>query len=165
MAETVHLNLKASGNDIYGESTQTSLGRENTIECIFFDYSVHTGKAGSSGLATGKRQYSPIVIRKRIDKSTPLLLKALTENQVVEGSFLFYRPNQAGDGTTEQYFTIEIKKAKIASIRNWVPNTLSPESSNLPALEELSFVFGSISITYTNGGISHEDSISTRTAS
>lgn len=35
MAETVHLFLNAAGSDVQGESTQTSPGRENSIECLF----------------------------------------------------------------------------------------------------------------------------------
>ena len=46
MAETVHLYLKANGADVKGESTQHSLGRENSIECvpvdIFSEMSVRT---------------------------------------------------------------------------------------------------------------------------
>jgi len=35
---------------------------------------------GGSGLPTGKRIHKPLIVLKRIDKSTPLLAKALTEN-------------------------------------------------------------------------------------
>ena len=34
----------------------------------------------ASGLPTGKRQHAPFKIRKRVDKATPLLAKALTNN-------------------------------------------------------------------------------------
>ena len=37
MAETVHLFLKANGTDIKGESTQTSLGRADSIECVYYE--------------------------------------------------------------------------------------------------------------------------------
>jgi len=36
MAQTVHLFLKVNGEDVQGESSQTSEGRENSIECTFF---------------------------------------------------------------------------------------------------------------------------------
>ncbi|HEY0092996.1 MAG TPA: type VI secretion system tube protein Hcp, partial [Archangium sp.] len=101
MAETVHLFLKANGADIPGESTQKSLGRENSIECVYYEQEVVTARERGSGLATGRRQYSPLLIRKRIDKSSPLLVKALVENAVVEGKLMFFRPNPTGDGTTE----------------------------------------------------------------
>ena len=157
MAETVHLFLKANGQDIAGESSQISMGRENSIECVFFESGVRTAREAGSGMATGRRQYEPLMIRKRIDKSTPLIAKALVENQVIEGKFKFFRPNPTGDGTTEQFYTIEIKKGRIASQRQWNPDTIVPASSMEPSLEEVTFVFHTIVWTYTNGGVTHED--------
>jgi type VI secretion system secreted protein Hcp len=157
MAETVHLYLKANGSDIQGESSQTSLGRENSIECVFFESGVRTAREAGSGMATGRRQYEPLLIRKRIDKSTPLIAKSLVENQVIEGTFKFFRPNPTGDGTTEQFYTIKITKGRVASQRQWVPDTIVPASSLEPPLEEVAFVFHTIEWTYTNGGITHQD--------
>jgi type VI secretion system secreted protein Hcp len=157
MAETVHLYLKANGSDIQGEPTQTSLGRENSIECVYFKSSVRTAREAGSGMATGRRSYEPIIIRKRIDKASPLIYKALCENQVIDGVFKFFRPNPTGDGTTEQFYTIEIKKGRVASFNATSPDCIEPASSNDPPLEEIAFVFHTISWTYTNGGVSHED--------
>ena len=157
MAETVHLYLKANGSDIQGESSQTSLGRQDSIECVFFESGVRTAREAGSGMATGRRQYEPLLIRKRIDKSTPLIAKSLCENQVIEGTFKFFRPNPTGDGTTEQFYTIKITKGRIASQRQWVPDTIVPASSLEPPLEEVAFVFHTIEWTYTNGGITHQD--------
>lgn len=157
MAETVHLYLKANGTDIAGESTQTSLGRENSIECVYFKFAVKTAREAGSGMATGRRQYEPLLVRKRIDKSTPLLMKALCENQVVEGVFKFFRPNPTGDGTTEQFYTVAFKQGRVASVQHVNPDTIVPATSTDPPLEEISFVFHTISWTYTNGGVTHED--------
>ena len=157
MAETVHLYLKANGTDIQGESTQTSLGRENSIECLYFEQAVKTAREAGSGMATGRRQYEPLLIRKRIDKSTPLIAKALVENQVIEGIFKFFRPNPTGDGTTEQFYTVSIKQGRVNSQKQYVPDTIVPATSTEPPLEEISFVFHTIKWVFTNGGVEHED--------
>lgn len=157
MAETVHLFLKANGADIKGDSTQTSLGREGSIEILSFVADVITARETGSGLATGRRQYQPIMIRKRVDKSTPLLLKALCENQVIEGAFKFFRPNLTGDGTTEQFFTINIKKGRVNSHKIINPDTFNPASANQPTMEEVTFVFHTIDWTITDGGVTHTD--------
>src|SRR5688500_13035723 len=112
MAESVHLKLKTTTGPIEGESTQASMGREDTIECVYYEHAVKTAREAGSAMATGRRQYSPIIIRKRIDKSSPLLAKALGTNEVVEGEFLFFRPNPAGDGKTQQFFTVKITNAR-----------------------------------------------------
>ena len=161
MAETIHLFLKANGTDIKGESSQNSLGRQDSIECLYFEHLVQTARDAGSGMATGKRQYSPIIIRKRIDKSSPLLLKALVENQAVTGVFKFFRPNPAGDGTTEQFYTVSFKAGRITSIKQYVADTFVA-TNNYPPLEEVAITFNNINLTYTNGGITQEDTINAR---
>jgi type VI secretion system secreted protein Hcp len=158
MAETVHLYLKANGADIQGESSQTSLGRENSIECVYFESAVKTAREAGSGRATGRRQYEPMLFRKRIDKSSPLLAKALVNNEVIEGVFKFFRPNPTGDGTTEQFYTIAVKQGRVATIKVWSPDSIEPATSTWPQMEEVSFVFHTIQWRYENGGIEHEDS-------
>ncbi len=157
MAETVHLYLKSNGEDIQGESTQISLGRENSIECVSFVDSVRTAREKSSGLATGRRTYEPIVIRKRIDKSSPLLARSMCNNEVTEGVFKFFRPAPAGDGTTEHFFTVEFTEGRIASLRRTSPDTMDPASALEAPTEELAFVFGGITWTYEPTGASHND--------
>ena len=157
MAETVHLYLKANGADIKGESSQHSLGRENSIECLYFEQAVKTAREAGSGMASGRRQYEPLLIRKRIDKSSPLIAKALVENQVIEGNFKFFRPNPTGDGTTEQFFTVQVKQGRVASQKLYVPDTIVPATSTEPPLEEVSFVFHTITWTFEDGGITHTD--------
>ena len=126
MAETVHLYLKSNGEDIQGESTQTSIGRETSIECLYFCDNVRTAREKGSSLATGRRTFEPIKFNKRIDKASPLLARSLCNNEVIEGVFKFFRPNPAGDGTTEHFFTIEFAEGRVASIKR-VLNTISAQ--------------------------------------
>jgi type VI secretion system secreted protein Hcp len=158
MAETVHLFLKANGSQIKGDSTQESLGRKDSIECVAFDQSVTTAREAGTGMMTGRRQYQPLKIVKRIDRASPLIMKALTNNEKIDGVFKFFRPNPTGDGTTEQFYTVEIKDGHVASVKELVQNTLEPDLANHPPLEEVAFVFHTISWTFTNGGVQHEDS-------
>jgi type VI secretion system secreted protein Hcp len=162
MAMTVHLSLKANGVDIQGDSTILSMERENTIECLAFTDSVRTAREASTGMASGERTYEPIKIVKRIDKSSPLLAKALCNNEVIEGVFKFYRPNPAGDGTTEQYFTVEIRQGRVSSITRVSPDVIDPASANAPPTEEVSFVFGYIGWSYIPDGVEHVDEWSQR---
>ncbi len=163
MAQTVHLSLKAAGNEVQGESSIQSMERENTIECLSFEDSVRTAREASSGMATGDRSYDPIKIVKRIDKSSPLIAKALCDNQQIEGVFRFFRPSPTGDGTTQQFFTIEIAEGRVASIRRISPDVIDPASASAPPTEEISFVFGKITWRYEEGGVTHVDQWSQRT--
>ncbi|MCL5105338.1 MAG: type VI secretion system tube protein Hcp [Armatimonadetes bacterium] len=154
-AETVHLYLKISGADVNGESTQTSLGREGSIECVYYEHSIgSTTQNVAAGRAAGKGepQYNPIVIRKRIDKSSPLLLKAVAQGQPVEGIFKFFRPNPTGDGTTEQFYTVQFQGGRVDSVKQYVPDTIEPASSTMPPIEEVTFSYSSVTFTYTSTG-------------
>ncbi len=157
MAETIHLFLKVNGKAVQGESTQRSLGRENSIECLEYTQEATTAREAGTALATGRRSYNPLVIRKRIDKSSPLIIKALCKNEVVEGEFKFFRASLTGDGTTEQFYTVKIEQARVATVKQLVDDT-SPGGANAPPMEEVSFVFHTITWTYTNGGVEHKDS-------
>ena len=163
MALTVHLNLTAAGAEIQGESSIHTMDRENTIECVYFEDAVRTARERSTGMATGDRTYEPIMFRKRIDKSSPLIAKALCNNEVIEGTWKFFRPSPAGDGTTQHFFTVSVKEGRVGSVKRVSPDCLDPASSAAPPLEEVSIVFGYIEWTYEDGGVSHADHWSQRT--
>lgn len=163
MAMTVHLYLTANGTKIDGDSTIESLDRADSIECLSFEDSVRTAREHAHGMASGERTYEPIRIVKRIDKSSPLLAKALCNNEVIEATFKFFRPSPAGDGTTEQFFTVEIQEGRIASITRVSPDVIDPASANAPPTEEVSFVFGYIRWAYEPDGVEHIDHWSQRT--
>lgn len=158
MAETVHLFLKAGDTDIKGDSSQTSLGREDSIECTSFESIVKAKRDAASGMATGRRVFDPLLIRKRIDKATPLISKAMCNNEKIHGVFRFFRPNPAGDGTTEQFFTVEIDEGRIAGQKIVSPDVMrSDEATDFP-LEEVTFTFNKITWTHEPKGPSHVDS-------
>ena len=162
MAQTVHLYLTANGTKIDGESTIESLDRADSIECLSFEDSVRTAREASSGMASGDRTYEPIRITKRKGKSSPLLAKALCNNEVIECEFKFFRPNPAGDGTTEHFFTVAIQEGRVASITRVSPDVIDPASASAPPTEEVTFVFGYIRWCYEADGIEHIDHWSQR---
>jgi type VI secretion system secreted protein Hcp len=158
MAETVHLSLKSNGNNIEGESSQHDLDRDKTIECLIFRDSVRTARELGSRAAVGRRVHEPIEITKRIDASSPLLAKALCRNEKIEGTFRFYRPSPSGDGTTEQFFTVEITDGRVDSIERHSPSALDPAVSKAPPLETIRFVYHSIRWVYEPSGAEYVDS-------
>jgi len=158
MAQTVHFFLKVNGEDVQGESSQISEGRENSIECTYFESEAMTAREVQTGMATGRRQHKPLLIKKAIDKSTPLIAKALTKNSKIDGEFKFYRPNPAGDGTTQHFYTVKISNGRVGhqKMSNQWSRPGDPHTD--PAQEEVSFVFQTIMWRYEDGGIEHEDS-------
>ena len=66
--------------EIKGDVTQA--GREDSILVKRYGYSVSTAYDATTGLPSGKRQHRPVQILKEIDSATPLLFKAMTQNQI-----------------------------------------------------------------------------------
>jgi len=156
----VNLFLKANGNDIAGEpeSFEGAAGSlADSIEYLCFMDDVTTAREAGSALATGERRYSPVRILKRVDKSTPLIAKALSMNEVIEGKFEFRRPSPVGDGTREHYFTIQIFNGRVDSIQRTSPDVTELNTPR-PMQEWVSFVFEKIIWTHVPGGTEHQDS-------
>ena len=157
MAQTVHLKLKIGGNDTPGESSIASLGRADTIECSAFDYGV-TLPRESSGKQTGRRIHDTVKVTKFIDKTTPLILKALCMNEVCELEFMFFQPNKTGAGDEEHFYTVKLANAYVAKLTQHSEDpTLGGELAP-PMTEHVEWVFQDIWWTYLDGGVEHHDS-------
>ena len=154
MAETVHLYLKLNSADIQGESSVTSLGRANSIEILSWSWGAEAPSSTGGG-ATAKPIMGEVKFVQRIDKSTPLLFKGFTNNEVALGVFKFFRPNPTGDGTTEQFFTFEGQQGKITSLNEWTPDSINPATAVMPNLVQFTMFFSRVIQTYANGGITH----------
>ncbi len=157
-AETVHLTLVGKNQGwIKGESTQVSLGRENTIECVAYTQMVVMEPDPKTGAAGEVRDHFPITILKRLDKSSPLLYRAWRTGEPCTATFRFFRPNPTGDGTTQQYFTVVLRGARISGLRREVPNTFEPATSTLPVVERVSFTYGDYIEIFEDGGVEDGD--------
>lgn len=158
MAQPVALFLESNGTKIPGDSTITSLGREDSIECLSFQDGTRAARESFNGAASGRRNYEPIRFTKRFDKSTPLIAKALCNNEDIKAEFKFFRPSPKGDGTTEHFFTIALEGARIAFIERNSPDCIDPALSNHPPVEEVGLVFNKVIWTYETTGAAHDDS-------
>jgi len=155
-APSVDVILKANGNDIQGEGTPNQGGGNDYINGLGFDHEVVV-VPGTGGVAGARRQHKPIRIVKPIDKATPLLYKAMVQNEVISGEFRFWRAHPSGDGTQEQYYKVTITGGRITGVRNWKTNTRDLSADRAGDLEEVSITYQTITWTWTDGGIEHTD--------
>ena len=140
--------------DIKGSVTQK--GREGWIECFAFDHKVHSPRDPASGLPTGKRVHSPLRIIKPIDKSSPLLMKALVDNEnLPEVEIHFFTPSAAGAETN--YYTITLTNANVSEVKPYMLMNRNPDYMKYPEMEEISFTYQKIMWTFVKGGITAED--------
>jgi len=146
---TIFMKLTGEKGPIPGGVMRSGL--EGWIEVIGMNHEIVSPRDAASGLPTGKRQHKPITITKEIDKSTPLIFKALVNNeQIKEVELRFYKPGKGGK--EEQYFTIKLENAHISSVRLQNEGGTATETR-----EHVSFVYQKIIWTWTDGGITAED--------
>ena len=93
----------------------------------------------ASGLPTGKRQHKPFTITKQLDKTTPLFLNALVNNENLTSVLIGLLRNG------QQVATIKLTNASIADY------TANGEN------EHWSFTYQKIEWTWLDGGISATD--------
>src|SRR5690606_27742339 len=150
-----YLTLKGqTQGDIKGSVTQA--GREDSIMVIGFNHEVVSPRDAASGLPTGKRQHKPLTITKELDKSTPLLMNVLVNNEnVTDWALKFWQPSATGQEV--QYYTIELRNANIAGIRAEMLNNKYPENMQHKEREHVSFTYQKIIWTWVDGGITAED--------
>ncbi len=161
------LKGQKSGN-ITGGVTQK--GREGSIFVQYLQSKIVSPRDAATGMPTGQRRHEPMVWRKTVDRSTPILLSALVNNELLaQAQFKFFKLDMKV-GTEVNYFTIELKNASIASHNLYHPDTMDSTaptaggSSGVSAeLEELSLTYDSIVWTYHDGGITAADSWTSQT--
>ena len=155
MALNAYMRLTGkSQGEIKGSVTQK--GREDSIMVIAVNHEVTSPRDAASGLPTGKRQHRPLVVTKEIDKSTPLLMNALVNNENISDFELqFWQPSPSGQEV--QYYTIQLIDANIANIRFEMLNNRYPENMQHKEREHVSFCYQKITWTFEDGGITAED--------
>lgn len=132
-------------------------GLEGMIELQAFSHEVISPRDPASGLPTGRRQHKPFRCVIVQEKSLPLLMKALTDNQVIPKAEIWcFRVSVKG--TEELYFRYELEDVSVASVRPWMPNVKDESAAEFGTQVEVSFVYRTITWTAPIDNITHEDS-------
>lgn len=143
------LRLKIDGNDIEGECPIRSLDREGSIVCQAFDHEMRVPYDSATFEIKGQPIHGAVTIIRATDKTSPLLYKALCQNEpVTEAEFRFFRPSSDSSGAEEHYSTVLLENAYIVGIRRSFQN-----------LEKVTFVYRDITWTYEIGGPTHRESL------
>ncbi|BCU47237.1 TPA: Hcp family type VI secretion system effector [Citrobacter amalonaticus] len=149
MANPVYLTLNGDLQGLIsaGCSSQASIGNKAQI--------THRDQIMVLGLSHGLTRaqnvnHLSLNIHKPVDKSTPLLSKAITENECLTCDFEFYRTNRFG--INELYYKVKLIKARISDIHLSVPHTIA-DSGGQPE-ETVSFTYESLTQEHCIAGTS-----------
>lgn len=153
----IYLKLEIEGTRIEGESSVRLQGREDTIECSSFVWGGQAPFDPATGERSGKTEHTAVEIEKRIDKSTPLLIKALCNNEPVDlAEFMFFRTEK--DGTEEKFYAVRLTGGHISSVTQIGQQRIVAGDTSPPMTEKVAFVFKEIEWKYEIDGGTYADS-------
>ncbi|AHI34069.2 MULTISPECIES: Hcp family type VI secretion system effector [Klebsiella] len=140
-----------NGSPITGSSLVT--GRIGAIELKAVTHHLSIPVDGNTGRLTGTRVHTPITVQKDFDKTTPLLYKALSENQTLKSATIkMYQILDAG--VESEYFNITLENVKVTGI---TPN-LFPDSGTGTHSETIQLRYEAITWKHCDGNIIYKDS-------
>lgn len=149
MANLVYLTLNGQQQGLIsaGCSSQASIG--NKAQIAHMDQIMVLGL--THGLTRAQNvNHLVMTIQKPVDKSTPLLSKAITENESLTCDLEFYRTNRFG--INELYFKVKLINARISDIHLSVPHNVQ-HSDGQPE-ETIAFTYESITQEHCIAGTS-----------
>jgi len=127
----------------------------------WFTLGVQSPKDSIAGLPVGKRRHQPITIRKEVDPASPQLFTAFTSRESLAAKIEIF---QAGTGHLTPNYTAELSGGVITRIKRIPPSTTGrthPKGRDTSELEEISFAFEMIDVTWNEGGKTmHDDWLS-----
>lgn len=131
-------------------------GHEDQVMVQGFSHEVIIPSDPQSGQSTGPRMHKPLCITKVFDKSSPLLLQALTSSEsITEIVIQWFRTSASG--TQEHYYTTKIEDAIIVGIKDYMHNCQDPTKSHFTHLEDVQFAYRKITWTHEISGTSGSD--------
>lgn len=153
MASLAYAALTANDTALEGDITVENLDDNHDftsehIECYSVTWGTDTGAETLSSRGEGHRRILPIVIRKRVDKSTPHLYQAMVMNQGIVGEIKFFNRDPIS-GENRHFFSLLLQdtaghRARIVKILSVSPNCLDHENSNMPMYEDVYFAVAAI---------------------
>lgn len=146
----------ANGQHVQGESMESAF--EGWIEVLAYDWGGERAQLTHGGAGRqGRVTYANLVLRKRADAASPLLFKALDNNEQCEVTLQLRKTGTGGQ--LENYMKILLKDALVVSIKQG-----NLQFGGEVAEEEVSFSYQEIEMQYdaqdkdtgiTRGGIVH----------
>jgi type VI secretion system secreted protein Hcp len=142
MPMTSYLTLEgADQGPIEGDCVQA--GRENTILVYGLDHKLEIPKDTHTGLPSGQRIHHPLVITKKIDKSSPLICRACASGEhMAKFELDFYTIDE--NGKEILYYKITLGNSIIVEVQTFYPLTFLPESKPYQHMESVAFTYEKI---------------------
>jgi type VI secretion system Hcp family effector len=148
MAFHVYAAFRLDGAALSGDTTLTHIGDVDLsaghIELLELNFGGERdlGKDGRPKRA-GRHRLLPLRIVKRMDQTTPLLYRALSGGETLEGEIKLFDADPE-TGELRHRFGVTVGKGRIIAMTTTSPEVLDPEDANRPAYDFLEIWPGSL---------------------
>ncbi|BBV03695.1 type VI secretion system effector, Hcp1 family [Providencia rettgeri DSM 1131] len=149
MADIIYLTMKGNKQGLIsaGCSSYDSIGNRyqdnHTDEILVYSTTYELARKQNVS-------HAPFIMVKADDKSSALLLSAISHNEVLDCVFEYYRVDKSGK--LMPYKKIRLTKASIVRITNESPSSLT--ENELQSFEKVSLLYESISYTHIQANAS-----------
>lgn len=143
----VYLAIGGKSGDIEGDVMEQE--HVGWVRVLGWRHAMQTA-LDTTGAPSGKRQHAPIVIEKRVDKSSPQLTQAFVNNEMLH-EWTMEVTREAGTGTEAPFYTITLDDAVITGIET------TTEYGVL--IERVSFAYSRITWTHSDTQVQASDSL------
>lgn len=135
-AGVVHITMTVKGiktGDFKGDAAGSKL-----INVFAYHHELISPRDPASGLPTGRRQHTPIVITKEVGASSPQFFNAVATNETLSKVVITFSQTQK-DGREVNFFVVTLTNATAADFKEY--------TSGSTFLEDISFTYQKIEIS------------------
>jgi type VI secretion system Hcp family effector len=135
MALNAYAQLTANGTPLSGDVTLTAIGGVDVSADHIELYEVHWGARieaeAQGGRRTSQRRMIPVRFMKPVDRATPDLYQALSQQATIAGEIKIFDTNPE-DGATRHRFSVTLTGARLLSIESASPSTFQQAGADRP---------------------------------
>jgi type VI secretion system secreted protein Hcp len=150
------LFMKLEGNKSGTIKDDDMPGKFNgMVELTGYQFESSMPKDPGSGMASGRRIKSPLLITKNYSKASVQLFSALVTNEIFNAiTIQVYKKNNTGQEIHEQ--TIKLTNATVTSFKQGTEHSKEVGGDNSPK-DEIRFSYQKMEITWIKGNVVAED--------
>lgn len=134
--------IKGEAQDSFGLNGK--LPHTDEIEILGWSWGMQSPTDASSGQSTGRRQYRTVRMYKNLDASSPAIMAALSNNDLVKDATLVVR--KLGGVVQIEFFKMKLTKGRIVKFDIEYPD------ETMLGREVIEFAFQKIEISYLPQG-------------
>jgi type VI secretion system secreted protein Hcp len=128
------------------------------IPAIRYQYEVVAPRDPTSGQATGKRQYKPVLITKEWSVASPQIAQAVATNENLKSVLIEFFRAAPQTGQEEAIATVRLTNAHVSRFVSSVSDPASGDSTAGRLVDHVEFAFDKIEITNPAGKTQAVDS-------